>query len=145
MSRGEDPRAHLIGRDRRAAYAGDEGRWNSRIDRQAAAMHGNGAIDDICCAQDDRAPINRHEVCAQPRCAQISPRHKGPICGLDFVGSDQFVGREWRPADIVVAIAPIHPGGCPFIAWHPEPAETALKCPASVVVDHPAPVGLDIV
>ena len=62
LGRGEDARTHVVGRNRRAAHARDKGRRDSRINRQPRPMHGDGAIDDICGAQDDRAPIHGHEV-----------------------------------------------------------------------------------
>src|SRR5262249_56088856 len=38
-----------------------------------------------------------------------------------------------------------HPRRRPLVAWHPEPAETALERPSAVVINDPAPVGLDVV
>ncbi|MEY2482158.1 MAG: hypothetical protein QOK24_686 [Verrucomicrobiota bacterium] len=46
--------------------------------------------------------------------------------------------RQRRPADIILARAPRNPGGRPFVARHPHPADAAQAKPASVVISRPA-------
>ena len=46
--------------------------------------------------------------------------------------------REWSPADVVAAGLPANPGGSPFIAGNPAPADVAEQGPATVVIGGPA-------
>ena len=47
-------------------------------------------------------------------------------------------GRQWSPAYVVAAGLPANPGGSPFIAGNPAPADVAEQDPATVVVGGPA-------
>jgi putative ABC transport system substrate-binding protein len=41
--------------------------------------------------------------------------------------------------------APLHPGGTPFVAGHPAPAEVVVEHPAAIVVRDPTPLCLRLV
>jgi len=42
-----------------------------------------------------------------------------------------------RPADIIVALAPGNPGGCPLRTGNPDPSDVAQSRPASVMIGRP--------
>jgi hypothetical protein len=47
------------------------------------------------------------------------------------------LGRQRRPADVILARSPRNPGRRPFIARHPDPADATQPQPATVVVSRP--------
>jgi hypothetical protein len=47
-------------------------------------------------------------------------------------------GREWRPADVILARAPGNPRRAPLNARHPDPADPAKPHPSPVMVGGPA-------
>src|SRR5207237_1277514 len=59
---------------------------------------------------------------------------------------------QWRPADVILARTPGDPGGRPFFAGHPDPADATQPDPASVVIGrptepfvrHPGPAGIAV-
>src|SRR5262245_30370361 len=82
-------------------------------------------------------------------CARAAPPYSGP----ERTSSKRAGLHKTRPvrraaggpADVIIAVTPVHPGRCPFIAWNPKPPNPRLKCPTPVVIDNPTPIGLDVV
>ena len=144
LRRGEDARSHAIGRHRRAIHACNEGRRDAGVDRKPPA-NGHRAIDDMSPAQNDGTSKRWHVVSSQARRADETCRHEHPVSGFDLICLDQFVGRERCPARVFIAIAPVDPGRRPFIARHPEPAQTAVESPSAIMIDDPAPIRLGVV
>ena len=145
----QDARLHMEGLYGPARRRGDNSRSNTRIDGEASAMiamfEPYRAIDDDGPSEDDDGALWRQEVGAQARRDQVARRHEDPVGGIIVVFVDQLIRRQRRPADIIVAAAPIDPGRAPFVARNPEPAEPPVMRPATIVKGHPTPVGLFLV
>ena len=128
---------------------GDNSRSNTRIDGEASAMiamfEPYRAIDDDRPSENDNGALWRQEVGAHAWRDQIARRQEDPVGRIIVVFVDEFIRRQRRPADIIIAAAPIDPGRAPFIAWNPEPAKPPVVRPAAIVEGHPTPVGLFLV
>ncbi len=90
-------------------------------------------------------------------------RHEGVLVGSDVViiirpvpdaaaTIEARFRRQRRPADVILARSPRDPGRRPFIAGHPDPADTAQPHPSTVMIGgptewllrHPGPAGIGI-
>jgi len=45
--------------------------------------------------------------------------------------------RQGRPANVIVALSPRHPGRGPLLTWDPDPADSPQPCPTSVMISRP--------
>ena len=145
----QNARLHMEGLYRPTRRGGDNSRSNTWIDGEASAMIAMlkpyRAIDDHRPSENDDCALWRQEVDAHAWRHQIARRQEDPVTRIVVVFVDHLIRRQRRPADIVVAPAPIDPGRTPFVTGHPEPAEPAIMRPATIVKRHPTPVGLFLI
>jgi len=60
----------------------------------------------------------------------------GPVVDTGALIESRFRG-QGRPADVIVALSPRHPGRGPLLTWNPDPADSPQPCPTSVMVSRP--------
>ena len=81
--------------------------------------------------------------------AQLTSGHEAVLIGANVIiivgpamnaaaAFETRFRRQGRPAHVVIARAPGNPGGRPFIAGNPDPADAAQAGPAPVVIGGPA-------
>ena len=91
---------------------------------------------------------DRQDERCESRGDEIGATHEDPEPRFLYVLHDQLVGWQRCPSHMVETLpgaAPLHPGGAPFVAGHPAPAELVVEYPPAVVVRHPAPFRLRLV
>jgi len=138
---GEHARPHLEGRHRGTIDRGDASRRDAGVDAEAAAAAGRQrAVHQHRAAHETAAAAARVVVPVRRRQEQITRRDEGPVHRTVVVVVDDVVRRQRRPADRLVAVAPVHPGRRPLVPGNPEPAELRAARPAAVVERDPAPV-----
>lgn len=107
-------------------------------------------IGDVCRLIDDRhVALGRNEGCLNATRAKLIRRNETVLVRADVViivspvmntgaAIKTRFGRQRRPADIIIILAPRHPGGRPFISGDPNPSDVAQPRPAPVMVGCPA-------
>ena len=93
----------------------------------------------------------RLELDAQTRLEKHGPAHEAPHRRIEIALEITIpvphararlpfhARRKRRPADPVVAPAPAHPGGGPYMVGDPDPSVAGIEQPAAVVVRRPPP------
>ena len=141
---GEDARTHLIGAQRPPDRGRHERGRQPRIDRVApvVAEH-HGPVHHHGLTHVDRIFAHRQDHADEPRGnREIADPDEGPDRGPLAIFDDDLFRRQRRPADIFLAVPPLHVAGSPFFTRHPGPSEVVIGDPAAVVIGHPAPTGL---
>ena len=107
-------------------------------------------IGDVCRLIDDRhVALGRNEGCLNTTRAKFIRRNETVLVRADVViivspvmntGAPikTRLGRQGRPTNVIVTLAPRHPGGRPFISRNPNPSDVAQPRPAPVMVGCPA-------
>jgi hypothetical protein len=107
-------------------------------------------IGDVCRLINDRhVALGRNEGCLNAARAKLICRNEAVLVRADVVIIVSPVmntgppiktrfGRQRRPTDIIITLAPRHPGGRPLISGNPNPSDVAQPGPAPVMVGCPA-------
>ena len=118
--------------------------------RSGAIMDIPGIVNDSRII-DDRSPVDNGDVIRLPdiviiylRTGDIPVRNKTPVVRRRSIAATVSsaiaeIGAHRRPAIVIVAVAPAHPGGSPLVAGYPHPAIAVLEVPAAIVKSSPAP------
>jgi hypothetical protein len=125
------------------------GRRNAGVHREVAITHRHGPIYHHCPPHEVRTLCQRQEDGVEMRRDQIAWPNEAPIRWIIVICEDQVVRWQRRPADIIVALivalTPIDPSRTPVVVRDPDPAESIVGDPTSIMVRYPAPFGLGIV
>src|SRR5216683_5642429 len=123
----------MSGRDIGRRNAGIDGEARSIVAHRNRAVHRHGVLETV------GPPRWRQQDGRDAGCDQIARLYETPE--LRIILDHDIVGGQRRPADILVATAPIDPCGTPFVPRNPYPTVIGVEIPPTVVVRDPAPIG----
>lgn len=110
----------------------------------APVIDDGGIVDNSSVMDNRHIPRLIHIIITDLGTADILMRHKAPILRRGIVATPKRnvhadIRSQRRPAIIILAASPAHPGRGPFRSGHPHPPIAVLEKPAAVVESSPAP------
>ena len=97
-----------------------------------------------CTAKKARKPCPWHIIIVYNRAVNVHLRSKSPVIVRWLVGviigvTQASIGAKRSPAVVIIATAPVNPGGSPFVIGYPLPAVIIIKFPTTVMERCPTP------
>lgn len=122
-----DTRLYVECSNRLTSGSGDDAWRNTGIYRNASSsvvmLNPHRPVDDDGLPKHENGTLRRQNVRIYSRRHHVTRLHEDPIRWIVIVRVDDIVGRQRRPADVIVATAPVDPGWPPIVAGYPEPAQ----------------------
>jgi hypothetical protein len=131
--------------NRSAISSRNVGRRNARIHPKSAIPELNRSVHDGRVAEKDFALLPRQDNFGDARGNEVALADEDPKLRTFAIFGYHVVGGQRRPADMLPAVAPLHPTGPPLVARNPHPAELIVESPTAIMVGHEAPLGLLLV